>query len=626
MGYINYGLQTGDFAGAGVISDAPNSAVTQGETSSATRGVYFNYDTDSQGNRTSITPDPSYDHRVEAWYTDAIKVGKPIWSKVYVWDGKINIMSIAASRPIYNAEKQPVGAIGIDLILSNISQFLRQLKQDSPGRLFIIERDGLVIGSFSSEQPFVEVNGKKQRLNVLKSQDSLVQTAAQSLLARSQRFDSITQAQQFDFTFQGKRQFIQVMPWKDKFGLDWLVVVVMPESAFMGQINANVHTTILLCIGTLFATTLLGILTSRWIAKPISPLQVASQALAIASQKGFTNGYSASTIIVQGIYELESLEQSFNQMAFQLQSSFEELEIRVDERTTALQENNQYLIEALTELKKTQAQLIQTEKMSSLGQMVAGVAHEINNPVNFIHGNLTHTGRYMQNLLELVQLYQQQYSDPSESIQQKLEEVDLEFLSQDLKQILKSMQGGTERIREIILSLRNFSRLDESEFKAVDIHEGIESTLVILQHRIKSASKQAGIQIVKDYEKLPLIECYAGQINQVFMNVISNSIDALDEIDDDSAMIRIWTEKIEQEKTGDWVAVHIADNGSGISEEVRSRIFDPFFTTKPVGKGTGLGLSISYQIITKRHGGRLSCHSVCQEGTEFIIAIPMQQR
>ncbi|WP_026731148.1 GAF domain-containing sensor histidine kinase [Fischerella sp. PCC 9605] len=284
----------------------------------------------------------------------------------------------------------------------------------------------------------------------------------------------------------------------------------------------------------------------------------------------------------------------------------------------------QQLTKMLEDLKQTQTQLVQTEKMSSLGQLVAGVAHEINNPISFIYGNVIHAVEYTQQLLEVVRLYQQRYPEPDRELRDRLKEIDLDFIAEDLPNLLSSMQIGTERIQEIVQSLRTFSRLDEAEFKFVDIHEGIDSTLMILAHRLKAQPDRPAIQIIKDYGQLPLVECYPGQLNQVFMNLLSNAIDALEEGLGEGSVpcIRIYTVITDD----DTVTIRIVDNGTGMNEKVRSRLFNPFFTTKPIGKGTGLGLSISYQIITEGHKGKLSCQSALGHGTEFAIEIPIRHQ
>jgi signal transduction histidine kinase len=318
-----------------------------------------------------------------------------------------------------------------------------------------------------------------------------------------------------------------------------------------------------------------------------------------------------------------------DQLAISIQQA--ELYKKVHTAMTVQQKKAQELKAALEQLQQIQSQLIQSEKMSSLGQMVAGIAHEINNPVNFIYGNLSHLDCYSQDLMNLVKLYQKRYPDPGVAISQYMENIDLEFLQEDLSKILGSMRIGADRIREIVLSLRNFSRLDESDIKQVDLHEGIDSTLLILKNRLKGKPGYPPIAVEKKYSKLPKVECYVGQLNQVFMNLIANAIDSLEEYNqhrDREEMcqnpnkIIIQTELLNSQS----VVIKIKDNGLGIKPEIKSKLFDPFFTTKPVGKGTGMGLSISYQIIVQKHGGSLKCISHPGQGAEFIIKIPLTQR
>jgi signal transduction histidine kinase len=310
-----------------------------------------------------------------------------------------------------------------------------------------------------------------------------------------------------------------------------------------------------------------------------------------------------------------------------LQSVSDQLAIAIKQADLYQQTQHQVALlnDTLHSLKAAQLHLVQSEKMSSLGQMVAGIAHEINNPVNFIHGNITHADEYVTELLDLIHLYQAEIPNPSDRVHQKAAEVDLEFVQRDLPKLLSSIHLGAQRIREIVESLRNFSRLDEADVKVVNLHEGIDSTLLILQSSLKATATQADITVARCYGKLPLVECYAGQLNQVFMNVLSNAIDALRQAQaanpSHSALLTITTTLT----SPDWVAIRITDNGIGIAEDTLSRIFDPFFTTKPVGNGTGMGLAISYQIVTERHGGRLTCHSTPGQGTDVVIEIPVVQ-
>lgn len=360
--------------------------------------------------------------------------------------------------------------------------------------------------------------------------------------------------------------------------------------------------------------------------------------------------------------DIEFLRQLSVQLSVAIQQAalFQQLADELTERKAAeaalrkseadLRKQTTKLEKTLKELKQAQIQLIQTEKMSSLGQLVAGVAHEINNPVTFIYGNISHADKYANDLLKMVELYGKYYPQPITEIEDLADEIDLEFLEEDFPKLLHSMDIGVNRIRQIVLSLKNFSRLDEADHKLADIHEGLENTLLILQHRLKPEA--ANIQLIKKYGDLPLVECYPGQLNQVFMNILNNAIDALEKSDREqssksgknfvserisskSRLIKISTELRDYSQSEELavqtrnipsiqsVVIRIADNGPGIAKKNQKRIFDPFFTTKPVGEGTGLGLSISYQIVVEKHGGRLECLSQLGKGTEFIVEIPL---
>ena len=307
----------------------------------------------------------------------------------------------------------------------------------------------------------------------------------------------------------------------------------------------------------------------------------------------------------------------------------EEVLVRVQTHLTIrnlqaqLQVRNTQLERALSDIEKAQAQLVQEKKMAALGQLVAGISHEINNPISFIYGNIAPAREYIQDLLKLIKIYQQEYPNPPLTLQKSIQDIDLDYLALDLEKIMYSMQTGAERIRTIILGLHIFSHLNESGIKPVNINEGIDSTLLLLQHRFRQEGKLPEIKIIKFYGKLPQVTCYASQLNQVFLNLLNNAIDALElktwhEL---SQYPTIWicTESIASET----VTIRIKDNGVGISEEVQSSLFEPFFTTKPVGKGTGLGLLTSYQIVVEKHKGSLNCHSFPGQGAEFVVRIPV---
>ncbi|NEP57418.1 MAG: urea ABC transporter substrate-binding protein [Symploca sp. SIO2G7] len=350
----------------------------------------------------------------------------------------------------------------------------------------------------------------------------------------------------------------------------------------------------------------------------IAPIQTRSQKMGVVVCEHFREPHAWD----DGEVEL------ITSVVDQLANAIDQAELFEQSRTAAdlATAHARQLQKALDELHSSQARLVQSEKMSTLGTLVAGVAHEINNPISFIYGNLHYAKEYIENLLKLVNLYQQNYSEPVPLIESYAEAIDLNFLIEDLPKTLSSMQTGAERIRNLVLSLRNFSRLDRLQMEAVDIHEGIDSTLLILNNRLKGKSGNHIIEVIKEYGEIPLVECYPSQLNQVFMNIISNAIDALEESINKGKITEpptIWirTAILFPEK----VIICIADNGLGITKDVKRQLFDPFFTTKPVGKGTGLGLSISYKIVVERHGGILRCESVEGEGSQFLIEIPLQQ-
>lgn len=362
------------------------------------------------------------------------------------------------------------------------------------------------------------------------------------------------------------------------------------------------------------------LLLGRRITKPIKAI---AQTALIVSAGDLTQ---KAPVLTEN--EIGVLAETFNLMTNQLKQSYQQLEDynrtleeKVEGRTQELTDKNDRLKQTLKELKQTQAQLIQNEKMASLGQLVAGVAHEINNPVSFIYGNISPAQHYARDLLNLLELYRQHYPEPVEEIQEELENVEIDFLEEDFLKLLHSMEEGANRIKKIVLSLRNFSRLDESPQKEVDISEGIDSTLLILRSRFDS--KKCGvIEVIKNYGSLPKIDCFPSQLNQVFLNLFANAIDAFEMWNDCpiQPILTITTEVINKE----WIGIKIGDNGPGIPKNVIERIFDPFYTTKQVGKGTGLGLSLSYQIVVEKHRGRINCNAEIGKGTEFIIELPVR--
>jgi signal transduction histidine kinase len=619
INWIGYNLKTGQGTGAGRWFGNQELVINR----DAAKQVAV-YQIDRAGNYGKQLAQLDFDPLSRDWYRQTAEAGRPIWSKVEAIGDLDGYIAVSANTPISDQTGQMIGVLGTDISLDNLSLLLRQVNASPSGRVFILERNGLLIADSSDHKPFTVIDGKIQRLKALENQDPLIRLAAQQVQQQLGSFETIQAQADLTFRLEGEQQFAQVTPWKDAYGLDWLVVTVLPESDFMTQIEANNRTTILLCAITFVVATLLGLITARWITRPILHLSQASQAIA--------EGDLNQTAALSGLKEIDLLAHAFNRMSGQLKTAFNRLEEANATLENRVEERTAELTETLQDLQQTQTQLIHAEKMSSLGQLVAGVAHEINNPVNFIHGNINYADEYLAQLLELVQLYEQE-TQSTPALENKLEEIDLAFIQQDLPKLMHSMRTGTERIREIVLMLRNFSRLDEAEAKEADIHEGIDSSLMILQNRLKVAPGKPTIQVVKSYGEIPLIHCYPGQLNQVFMNLLTNAIDALmarPEWSQPAAAdlsspapwqptITICTEVIAQNQ----VRIRVADNGTGIPEAAQRRLFDPFFTTKPVGQGTGLGLSISYKIIVEKHQGKLMVASQVNQGTEFVIMLPL---
>ena len=543
----------------------------------------------------------------ESYFRDPIKARKGLWLEPVRYEEDtvqppLIFTSTSYSLPFYNNKKELLGVLGQDLELGFLSEKLSKPVMRDQGYFVLVSAKGNLIAyppnpkSALDLEPFPKIGNYSQ----------LWQKIQKNIQANSDNSGIVS--------WQDDKGNGQFWAYRRISNNNWVLLASVPKSVVVGPLLQ--FTLVGTSLAALGASVLLAIVVAlfvRRLNRRLQPIMDECNQLAEANPKS---------------EELMSREDEIGRLTI----SFYNLLGQVTFNEKRLRKEMMRSDQALKALKKTQAQLIQNEKMSSLGQLVAGVAHEINNPINFIYGNLPHAKEYMHDLLRLIELYEQKYQNTEPEIEELREEIELDFLIADLEKILVSMSIGANRIREIVLSLRNFSRFDEAEMKDVNIHEGIDSTLLILQNRIKATPDHPGIEVVKEYSKLPLVECYPGQLNQVFMNIIANAIDAIEQYNGERSLVPnpqespgIITIRTSVVENNSHVQIRIRDNGAGIRPDYLTKLFDPFFTTKPVGKGTGLGLSISYQIITQKHQGELTCVSEPGKGAEFCIEIPIYQ-
>jgi len=671
VSYIGYGLKTGEFVGVGVL-DETDRQLEISETSARTNWVNLNYAPDARGNRAYLLyADPEYKYQSEIWYSQTLAANRPTWNPVYTWDSLSKALAISQSFPMYDQNQRPIGVMSVDLLLSNISDFLRTLEVSPGGKIFVVERDGLLIADTSAYPPFQTVQGADQRLSVFDSPDPVIQATALSLRRRFNGFQRIRQHQQFKFSVEHQRYFVDAMPWQGQQGLDWLVVVAVPEADFMEQINQNNRITAALCLVALFTSLTVGVLTARWVTQPILRLNRAARTIAM--------GNFGQRLQLQRRDELGELAASFNGMAEQLQTSFQTLEQtnqaleqRVADRTASLAAANAELICTLEQLRTTQAELIQSEKMAMLGQLVAGIAHEINTPLAAIQASISNiTGALeesMQRLpplihaltpLQLEQFFQlltiaqhsrellssREERQLRRQIQQTLETEGIpeaaaiaDILSKmgmslppELQPLLhlpnrlfvletayqlsivqtnsQNIRLAVERAAKTVFALKSYARHDQDRgMVQAAIPDSIDTVLTLYHSHLKQA-----VEVKKHYESVPAILCYPEELSQVWSNLIHNALQAMNYRG--VLEIRICNQP-------QHIVVQITDSGCGIAPDIQNKIFQPFFTTKPIGEGSGLGLDIVQRIVA-RHQGRVEFTS--QPGhTTFSVCLPKQ--
>ncbi|PZD75000.1 Nitrogen regulation protein NR(II) [Acaryochloris thomasi RCC1774] len=659
VSYIQFGGRNGEFIGLAINDDGSFTyQVTEGTGALQTYGI------NDQGNRKSLLEtSPDFDPRNRPWYVTPAKARKPAWTEIYAWVNPPTL-AITLGQPFYDSVDQFQGILATDLTIAQISEFLRTLKLGESSRLLIVERSGELVATSADEKPFLLQSGKPKRLAALDSQDALTQKTMQHLLEHFGRLNTIKETQQLMFKVSGEKFFLHVDPLQDEHGLDWLSVVVVPESNFMAQTHANTRTTLVLTFVVVAIAILVGTLRARWVVSPILRLNTAAQKLAA--------GDFEQQVDLKRSDELGELARSFNSMAMELQTAFEEQHVML----TSLAKNEQELAEYNRTLEQQVQQrtqeLVQAEKMAALGQLTAGVAHEINTPLGAIRAAETNITAALEQTLLLLPTLLQTLSEPQLTAFLKLLEdahhqrailssreerqlkrqlkndlealgiesptpiastlskmgikADLEtfreiFAAPNCDRILEvaydlsvirnnasNINLAVERAAKIVFALKSYVRQDVAIQKVkASIPDTIETVLTLYHNQIKQ-----GTEISKNYQPVPDIYCYPEELAQVWTNLIHNGLQAMDY--KGSLGIEIFEDNQQ-------IVIGITDSGSGIPPEIQEQIFKPFFTTKPMGEGSGLGLDIVRKILDK-HEGRVDVES--QPGhTKFSIYLPI---
>jgi signal transduction histidine kinase/DNA-binding response OmpR family regulator len=604
LSYIFYTLKTGEYAGAGKF--LAGQGITIDELSPATKWKGYTYAADSQGNRTKLVAVyDDYDPHTEGWYKDALKAGKPVWSDVYNWDGEewTGYVSISATRPIYDEKHQFVGVIALDMTLSNISEFLQQLIISPTAKTFIIERDGLLIASSSTEKPFTLVDGVAKRLSAINSSDAQIQATAKYLQQKFGNFQAIKDIQKLDFQLQGQRQFVRVIPWKDKYGLDWLVVTTIPESDFMAQINANTKITIILCFAAFLVAVLLGLITSRLIAQPI--LRLGKSSIAIAQ------GDLNQRVEVKGIIELSVLSHSFNEMAQQLQASFANLALtnqQLDRVNKELEQNNQQL-ETRVEQRTTELQ--QAKEVAELAnraksEFLANMSHELRTPLNAILG--------------FSQLMNRETS-----------------LSKQQQENIGIINRSGEHLLSLINDVLDLAKIESGKMTLYPTDFDLYALLDLIEEMLalRAESKGLALNIERSNDLPRYIKTDDKKLRQVLINLLGNAIKFTSE---GTVTLRV-SPVIEQSplaplNQGGWgdlkqqTTIHfeIEDTGAGIAPEEMESLFEAFVQTetgKQSQQGTGLGLPITKKFVELMRG-KITVSSQLGKGSVFKFDIQAQ--